>query len=343
MPASARMRAVLLRGHGGLEQLEVRDDVAVPEPGPGEVRLRVRASALNNTDINLRTGWYAKTEGAGDAGWTGEALSFPRIQGADCCGEIVAVGDGVDAARLGQRVLVDPVLRGAPGTTPRYLGSDCPGAFAEFVCIPERNAIVVDDAASDAELAALPCAYGAAENLLTRTGVSAGETVLVTGASGGVGAAAVQLARRRGATVIALSAPAKAAAVAGLGAARVLPRDADLPTLLGREAVDVAIDVVGGAGFAALIEVLRRGGRLGVAGAISGAVVALDLRSVYLKDLILHGCTVPAPGTVAALAGYVARGELRPAIGARFALDDIVAAQRAFLAKAHVGKIVLLP
>ena len=123
----------------------------------------------------------------------------------------------------------------------------------------------------------------------------------------------------------------------------MLARDADLLAVLGRESVDVAIDVVGGSGFAALIEVLRRGGRCGVAGAISGPVVALDLRSVYLKDLALHGCTVPAPGTVATLAGYVERGELRPAIGARFTLGDIVAAQRAFLAKAHVGKIVLLP
>jgi NADPH:quinone reductase-like Zn-dependent oxidoreductase len=337
------MRAVLLRGHGGLEQLEVRDDVPVPEPGPGEVRVRVRASALNNTDINLRTGWYSKDERAEDASWTGGALSFPRIQGADCCGEIVALGAGVDAARLGQRVLVDPVLRGAPGSAPRYLGSDCPGAFADFVCVPDGNAIAVHGAASDAELAALPCAYGAAENMLARTAVGPGETVLVTGASGGVGAAAVQLARRRGATVIALAAVAKAAAVAELGAARVLARGADLLAALGRESVDVAIDVVGGEGFAALLEVLRRGGRLGVAGAIAGPVVALDLRTVYLKDLALHGCTVPAPGTVATLAGYVERGELRPAIGAGFALGDIVAAQRAFLAKAHVGKIVLRP
>ena len=119
------MKAVRLTGHGGLDKLEWCDDVPVPQPDAGEVLIRVGASAVNNTDVNTRTGWYSKavrgdtgsaaTEGyAGasdaDGGWSG-ALSFPRIQGADCCGEIVAVGDGVDAARIGQRVLVRPMHR----------------------------------------------------------------------------------------------------------------------------------------------------------------------------------------------------------------------------------------
>jgi NADPH:quinone reductase-like Zn-dependent oxidoreductase len=351
-----RMRAVLLRGHGGLEQLEYRDDVPVPVPAPGQVLLRVRAAAVNNTDINLRSGWYSKSvvEASGvdhpsartaDAGWTGEALSFPRIQGADACGEIVAVGAGVSRGRIGERVVVDPVLRPADGTVGRalYFGSDCDGAFAEYCAVPARNARRVASSLTDAELASFPCSYSAAENMLARAAVASGDTVLVTGASGGVGSAAVQLARRRGARVVAIAGPAKAAAVGALGAARVLGRDADLIVDPGRESVDVVIDVVGGPQFPQLLEVLRAGGRYAVAGAISGPVVELDLRTLYLKDLRLLGCTIPGPELFDSLIGYVERGEIRPVVAATFPLGEIAAAQREFLAKGHVGKIVLLP
>jgi NADPH:quinone reductase-like Zn-dependent oxidoreductase len=352
-----RMRAVLLTGHGGYEQLEYRDDVAVPEPAVGEVLLRVRAAAINNTDINLRTGWYSKAvaEGAGagnpavraaDAGWTGEAPSFPRIQGADACGEIAAVGPGIDPARIGERVLVDPVLR-PPGHAvsgqPRYFGSDCNGAFADYVAVPATNARRIASTLSDAELASFPCSYSAAENMLTRAAVVTGETVLVTGASGGVGSAAVQLARRRGAQVLAIASPQKAAAVGALGATRVLARDADLLGALGRESVDAVLDVVGGSPFAALLELLRRGGRYAVAGAISGPRVDLDLRTLYLKDLRLLGCTILEPEVFGNLVGYIERGEIRALVSAIYPLREIAAAQRDFLAKSHVGKIVLVP
>jgi NADPH:quinone reductase-like Zn-dependent oxidoreductase len=352
-----RMRAVLLNGHGGFEQLEYRDDVAVPEPASGEVLLRVRAAAVNNTDVNLRVGWYSKAivEGSGtgfaaaraaDAGWSGEATSFPRIQGADACGEIAAVGAGIDPARIGERVLVDPVLR-PPGPAdpgqPAYFGSDCNGAFAEYVAIPATNARRIASPLSDAELASFPCSYSAAENMLAKAGVVAGETVLVTGASGGVGSAAVQLARRRGAQVLALASPAKVAAVGALGATRVLARDADLLTALGRESVDTVLDVVGGGQFAALLELLRRGGRYAVAGAIAGPRVDLDLRTLYLKDLRLLGCTILEPEVFGNLVGYIERGEIRALVSAIYPLREIAAAQRDFLAKSHVGKIVLVP
>ncbi len=351
------MCAIWLKGHGGFEQLEYRDDVPVPRPAAGEVLLRVRAAGVNNTDINLRTGWYSKAvneaTGAGhataraeDAGWTGSALAFPRIQGADACGEIVAVGAGVAAARVGERVLVDPMLR-LPGcgslAATRYFGSDCDGAFAEYVALPAGNARRIASPLSDAELASFPCSYSAAENLLTRAAVAAGETVLVTGASGGVGSAAVQLARRRGARVLALASPAKAAAVAALGAERVLDRDAALVAALGDESVDVVIDVVGGRQFPQLLAVLRRGGRYAVAGAIAGPVVELDLRTLYLKDLRLLGCTILEPGVFDRLVAYIERGELRAVVSATYPLAEIAAAQRDFLAKAHVGKIVLVP
>lgn len=333
------MKAVLLKGHGGTEQLEYREDVPVPLPASGEVLICVRAAALNNTDINTRIGWYSKS-GTRDSGWAGDALSFPRIQGADACGYIAAVGRGVDPSRLGERVLVDPVLREAGGR-PLYFGSDTPGAFAQFTVVPASNACTVRSTLSEVELASFPCACLAAENMLTRAAVTAGEKVLVTGASGGVGSAAVQLGRRRGATVIALAEASKAAAIEALGASRVLPREVDLLAAIGRESVDVVVDVVGGERFTQLLEVLVRTGRYAVAGAIAGALVGLDLRTLYLKDLSLLGCTIPPAEVFANLVGYIERGEIRPLVAATYPLREIAAAQSAFMRKSHVGKIVL--
>ncbi len=358
------MKAVLLRGHGGFEQLEYRADVPVPKPAPGEVLIQIGAASVNNTDINTRIGWYSKTVSstskavrstttsgntadtlAHDAGWQGVPVRFPLIQGADACGRIVAVGEGVDPARIGERVLVDPVLRSAPAPARAtgYFGSDRDGAFAEFATVPAANACKVSSDLSDTELASFPCAYGAAENMLARACIGSGESVLVTGASGGVGSAAVQLARRRNAKIIAMTDRAKAAAIASLGACRVLDRKADLIAELGRNSVDAVIDVVGGAQFPALLQLLKAGGRYAVAGAIAGPVVELDLRTLYLKDLRLLGCTVPDPGVFENLLGYIERREIEPVVSAVYPLSEIAAAQRQFLSKVHVGKIVLNP
>jgi len=352
-----RMRAMLLTGHGDVTALEYRTDVPVPEPARGEVLVRVKAAAVNNTDINLRTGWYSKvaaepsgpppdgTFTAADAGWTGTPVVFPLIQGADACGEIVAVGGGIPSTRLGERVLIDPVLRppaSAPAAPMRYLGSDCPGAFAEYVAVPAVNAVPVRSSLSDAELASFPCSYTTAENLLTRARVSADDTVLVTGASGGVGAAAVQLAHRRGSRIIAVAAAAKAPAIQALGAAEVVARGEDLEARLRGQRIDVVIDVVGGPAFPALLGILTPGGRYAVAGAIGGPVVALDLRTLYLKDLSMYGCTIPDPAVFTSLVRYIEQGEIRPLVAKTFALRDLAAAQEAFLEKAHVGKIVAL-
>ena len=347
------MRAVLLKGHGATDQLELRSDVAVPIPARGEVLIRIRAAAINNTDINMRVGWYSKstapatestrTAGArvADSGWAGDALSFPRIQGADACGHIVAVGPDVDPGRVGDRVIIDPVLRPASGG-PLYFGSDTQGSFAEFAAVPARNACAIRSTLSDVELASFPCAYLAAENMLTRAGILAGESVLVTGASGGVGTAAVQLARRRGARVIALAGEPKSAPIQALGASRVLPRDADLLSELGRESIQAVVDVVGGTLFVQLLNVLARGGRYAVSGAIAGPLVELDLRTLYLKDLRLLGCTIPDPEVFPNLVGYIERGEIRPVVSATYPLNEIAAAQDSFMEKSHVGKIVLV-
>ncbi len=351
----ATMRGVVLTGFGGYDRLAWRDDLRVPVPGRGEVLVRVGAAGVNNTDINTRIGWYSKAVAADTAtgadagfaaaqsdGWSGAEFTFPRIQGADAAGRIVAVGDTVDPARIGQRVLIEPVFPGADGAV-CYFGSECDGAFADYALVPAAQAHAIDCGLSDAELASFPCAYGAALNMLCRAGQVAGERVLVTGASGGVGSAAVQLARARGAQVWALAGADKAAAVAALGADRVLPRDADLVAQIGRDSVDLVIDVAGGAQWGALLQVLRPGGRYAVAGAIAGPIVDLDLRTLYLKDLSLFGCTVPGQGVFAELVGHIAAGRIRPLVARTYPMRDIALAQADFLAKRHVGKIVLLP
>ncbi|RZK95053.1 MAG: alcohol dehydrogenase, partial [Rhodococcus sp. (in: high G+C Gram-positive bacteria)] len=205
------MTAVLLTGHGGLDKLEYRTDVAVPRADQGEVLIEVAAAGINNTDINTRIGWYSKTittetssGGASgfesvdddDASWSGTTLKFPRIQGADVCGRIVSVGDGVSPDRIGERVIVSTMLRSYVDYRPYEcwtFGSEVDGGFAQYAVAPARETYAVDCDWSDAELAALPCAYSTAENMLHRAAVGA-ERVLITGASGGVGLAAVQLA-----------------------------------------------------------------------------------------------------------------------------------------------------
>jgi NADPH:quinone reductase-like Zn-dependent oxidoreductase len=355
MPQS--MTAVLLTGYGGFDCLEIRDDVAVPQPGANEVLVKVSAAGVNNTDINTRIGWYAPdalapTPTGGDTavatartdvGWSGNVPAFPRIQGADACGHIVAAGPGIDPSRVGERIIVEPVFRDPAdqGSQPVYFGSEVDGAFAEYTVVPSRHAIRVECSWTDVELASVPCSYSAAENMLGRARVTAGETVIVTGASGGVGSAAIQLAKRRGAHVVAVAAPAKHDEVRTLGADVVLPRDCDLTTALAHRSVDVVIDVVGGPSWPQLLAVLRRGGRYATSGAIAGHWVELDLRTLYLNDLTLLGCTVLDAGVFANLVGYIEHSEIRPLVAATFPLRDIVAAQRIFLTKQHVGKIVL--
>jgi len=339
------MRGVWLTAHGGLDKLEFRNDLPVPTPGPLDVLLRVAAAAVNNTDINTRTAWYSKQDASTeDASWSGEPLQFPRVQGADVCGRIVAVGSAVSRERLGERVLVEPCIREADGQElekPWYLGSECDGGFAEYVVVSAKHAYRVESQLSDTELASFPCSYSTAENLLTRSNVGHGDTVLVTGASGGVGSAAVQLAKIRGARVIAMTSAGKSAAVLALGAERTIDRDCRLVDELGRDSIDVVVDLVAGPKWTELIDVLRPSGRYAVSGAIGGPMVELDVRTLYLKDLSFFGCTVLEPDVFANLVRCIEQGDIIPLVAERFALERIRDAQIAFMSKAHIGKIVL--
>ncbi len=355
----ATMKAVVTTGNGGFDRL-AWCDVPVPTIGPGEVLLRVLAAGVNNTEINTRLGWYSSTVTTAtdaaaaveeerpthkpDGGWN-IATPFPFIQGTDCCGRVVEAAPDVDPALVGRRVLVRACMRprGFSSMDNIWMGSDFDGAFAEFVKVPAAEVFEVRCDWTDAELASIPCAYATAENMLHRARAMAGEHVLVTGASGGVGSAAVQLARRRGARVTAIAAASKADAVRALGAERVIDRDADAVALLGEESVDLVVDNVAGPHFGAMLKLLRRGGRYASSGAIGGPIVSLDMRTFYLKDLMLVGCTAWDEPVFPNLVGYIERAEIRPLVAATFPLERIADAQREFLEKRHVGKFVLIP
>lgn len=353
----AMMKAVVTTGPGDFDQLSYRD-VPIPRPEAGDVLVEVGAAGLNNTDLNTRMGWYGAPAApppsrqdhlppsppSAQGGWNG-ATPFPLIQGVDCCGRIVAVGAGVASGRLGERVLVRPCMRvhGFDHPDTRWLGVDFNGAFAQYVVVPAAEAFCVESPWTDAELASLPCAYGTAEAMLRRADVKVGETVLVPGASGGVASAVVQLARHRGARVIALTQPAKAERLAALGADRVVTRLDDLLDTAEAGRVDVVVDNVGGPGFPTLLKLLRRGGRYVTSGAIAGAIVALDMRDLYLKDLTLIGSTAWDEAVFPSLIAALRTGALRPLVAATYPLAEMEAAQRAFLDKHHFGKIVLVP
>lgn len=345
MTLPKEMSGIVLTGHGGPEMLEWRDDLPVPVAGKGDVVIRVRAAGVNNTDINTRIAWYSKGDAeSDDAAWSGTPLTFPRIQGADVCGEIVAVGEGVDPSRIGERVMIEPCLREANGAMldmPWYFGSECDGGFAQYTRVAARHAYTIDSDLSDVELASFPCSYSTAENVLTRAQVGQDDTVLVTGASGGVGSAAVQLACARGAKMIAVTSASKAAALKELGAMETLERDDDLVAKLGANSVDVVIDLVAGPKWPSLLDVLRPGGRYAVSGAIAGAIVELDVRTLYLKDLSFFGCTVIEPEVFGNLIGRIERKEIKPLVAQTYPLRDISKAQSDFGEKGYIGKLVL--
>lgn len=353
MTVPKTMSGVQLTGHGGPEKLLWNEAIPTPLPGPGEVLVQVLAAGVNNTDINTRLGWYSKsvsqgTEGVAedagveDGGWSG-ALTFPRIQGADLCGRVAALGEGVTGLSEGQRVTC-PTNQPLPTASEPFrfqaIGSEFDGAFAQFCLVAaEQLYDVTASPLTDAEVAAIPCNYGTAFNLITRSGVGPGDRVLVTGASGGVGLAAVALAKLKGAEVIGVASKAKQAAVLEGGADAVLDRDETPP----EKSVTAVIDVVGGGHWGSLMEALLPGGRYAVSGAIAGPIVEADLRTIYLKDLTLFGCTYTPKEVFAELVALVNAGRVRPLIAKSYPLAEIRKAQEDFEAKKSAGKLILLP
>jgi len=347
------MKAVQLTGHGGLDALVYREDVPVPKPAPGEVLIEVSACGMNNTDVWVRKGAYGTEENPEEVStWRRgrSTLTFPRIQGTDTVGKVVAVGEGV-RDRVGERVMVDFSLYNRDDDSLAdidYIGHGRDGGYAEYVTVPNENAHAVRTDMSDAELATFCCAYLTGEHQLDRARVMAGERVLVTGASGGVGSGIVQLCRARGAIPYAVTSKGKEARLREIGAEGVVLRgEGDLvdavEQVTGGEPIDVVADLVAGPMFNDLLRVLRPEGRYTTSGAIAGPVVQLDLRTMYLKHLELHGSSQGTRGAFRRLVGYIEDGKIRALLSGTYKLSDFHRAQSDFMAKKFVGKLVVVP
>ncbi|MBG56174.1 MAG: alcohol dehydrogenase [Deltaproteobacteria bacterium] len=353
------MHAVILTGHGGIDMLVYKTDVKVPLPKPDEVLIRVKGAGINNTDINTRIGWYSKyissdTKKGGyhglvdakikDSSWSGKPLKFPLIQGADVYGEIAKVGTDINPKRIGESVLVR-TMQENPNNSEKTcwtLGSECNGGFAQYTAVRSSEVFVINSDWLAHDLGSIPCAYSTAEGLLHRAKVEK-ETILITGASGGVGSAAIQLAKLRDANVIAQCAVEKKEQVLQIGADKIVFSNSDLMKELGRNTIDIVMDLVGGLKWAQLLNILKPGGKYITSGAIAGPIVELDLRTLYLKDLTLYGCTFQPKEVFKNVIKYIEENKIKPQVAKSYPLKEIKKAQLDFLSKKFVGKLVLVP
>ncbi|MGW8378149.1 zinc-binding dehydrogenase [Streptomyces sp. ODS28] len=349
MSVPETMRAVRIEEHGGPEVLRVTE-TAVQAPRAGEVLVQVSAVALNNTDLWTREGAYGRP---GDpqalSGWRGP-IDFPRIQGADVAGTVAMVGRGVDGDLVGRRVVVDPAIYDADGPDAHpvgLMGSERDGGYAEYVtALADRVHDVTASPLTDEQLASLPTAYGTALGMIERGRLREGETVLVSGASGGVGLALVQLARARGAKVLAISSGTKIEAVREAGAHEVLDRARDIAEQVraaAPEGIDVGLDVVAGELVGDGLPLLREGGRWVIAGALGGYEVAFDVRRLYLHNAQVIGSAMHTPAHFALLMDLARQAAVEPVIAASHPLEEAAQAQKALAQREHVGKIVLRP
>jgi len=361
------MAAMLLTGHGGIEKLQYHQDVATPKPKVGEVLVQVTATAKNNTDRKAREGLYP-TKDKGDVtsfamGGT-PTLTFPRIQGADVAGRVVAVGEGVDAERIGQRGLLDFNIyadgRRDINLTPDYYGHGADGGYAEYIAVPaDQFYHVPNPELHDAELASMGmCSYQTAYHMMTAAGISAGERVLVSGASGGVGTALIQLCRIVGAVPYAVSQLDKSPALKALGAEAVIDRG-DLPTFVervlettGGKPIDAVMDLVGGEMTNLFIDTMivdmqgrKSYPRLSIAGASGGNLSEMMWTRVYLYQVQIFGVSHGTREEAEQLVAWIRSGELKPVLHAAFKLSDLHAAERYFVNRGsnYLGKIVLVP
>ena len=341
------MRAALFHEHGGPDVLRIVDDAPMPEPGPGAVRIAVRAAAMNHLDLWVRRGLPIET-------------TMPHIGGSDVAGVVDALGPGVDPAWAGARVVVDPSLYCGEcewcrrGETPlcehyRILGEHTQGGFAEYVTVPARNLYCIPDAYEFETAAAAPLVFLTAwRGLATRARLREGETVLVTGASGGVSTAAIQIAKHLGAYVYAVTTGAHVQQVKDLGADVVFDREAvdiskEIWRATGKRGVDVIIDSVGSATWKQNLRTLAKLGRLVVYGATTGPMAESDLRLVFWKQLEILGTTMSTPDEFRTAMDLVFSGALKPVVDSVLPLEEIRTAHERLESGDHFGKIVLVP
>lgn len=359
------MKAMVLTGHGDIDKLEYQD-VPTPQPGPGQVLVQVTATAKNNTDRKAREGLYPTKKGEMTSFKMGgkPTLTFPRIQGADIAGRVVAVGDGIDESRIGERGLLDFNIyadrRRDINLTPDYYGHGADGGFAEYVALPsDQFHHISNPDLSDAELAAMGmCSYQTAMHMLTSANVRAGERVLVTGASGGVGTALIQLCRIMGAIPYALSKKDKADALMALGAEAVLDRsDMDsfeerVKERTGGKPIDAVMDLVGGEMTDRFIDTMifdmnarATYPRLSIAGASGGNISEILWTRIYLYQVQIFGVSHGTREEAEQLMAWIRGGQLKPVLHGAFRLSDLHRAEEYFVNRGsnYLGKIVIVP
>ncbi|MEP9379090.1 zinc-binding dehydrogenase [Aquabacter sp. CN5-332] len=325
------MKAVVFEAHGGVEVLSCRD-WPDPEPRAQDVIVRVRAVGLNYLDIFARRGMPNVT------------IPLPFISGGDIAGEIESLGAAVTGWRVGERVVVNPK------TADGLIGEEIQGGLAERVRVPASNLVRLPDAVDDDTAAAVPINFGTALRMLTTIGnLRAGETILVLGASGGVGTACVQVAKMIGAEVLAAAgSAAKLEQLRAIGADHAIDYAAEdfsrrAWDLSGKRGVDVVVNFTGGDTFVPSMRALARHGRLLVCGATAGYAPPIDLRYLWRRELQVLGSTGYAQADIEAAIALVAEGRLKPAIGHRFPLAETAAAQQLLEDRAFFGKIVINP
>ena len=337
------MKAMVVHAHGGPEVMEFVADFPDPTIGEGDVLVRVRAASLNYHDVFTRRGM------------PGIKVPMPLIMGLDIAGEVAAVGAGVSGWSVGDRVLVDPINRVEGG----LMGETMHGGLAELCRARAHQLIRLPDDISFVDAAALPVAYGTAHRMMvTRGGVKAGETVLILGASGGVGVCCVQLAKQLGATVIACaSTPAKLERLWELGAEHVLnytERDfvKEMWTQFGKpnrrgagvtNGVDVVVNFTGGNTWVRSMRVLKVGGRLLTCGATAGYDPPEDIRFIWTFELEIRGSNGWQRSDIAALLDMVRRGRLNTLVDRTYKLEAAREALRVIEDREVFGKVVVTP
>jgi len=339
------MKAAIFEEFGGPEVLRVVE-VERPVPGVGEVLVRVRAASLNHLDLWVRRGLPIET-------------TMPHIGGSDIAGEVVEVGEGVRGIGVGTRVVVDPSIgcggcewcrAGEVPLCPDYkiIGEHTQGGFAEYVVVPAANLLPIPDGFPYELAAAAPLVFLTAwRGLITRGRLRAGEDVLVTGASGGVATAAIQIAKYAGARVFAVTTTENVERVRELGAEVVYDRtqvdfSREIWKDTGKRGVDLTLDSVGAATWTGNLRALARGGRLVVYGATTGALAETDLRLLFWKQIELIGTTMSNRNEFETVMRLVFRGELKPVVDVVLPLEQIREAHERLEAGEQFGKVVIV-